>query len=249
MASFTLLPGLVADRTALFLEREGVLVLADLHIGYEEERVASGFLLPRRQEELLRGEVERLLSEYHPRRLVLNGDVKHEFGRISGQEWRVIRRLLSLVWERGCEPVVIAGNHDALLAPLLERLGLPVERSFRAGSALILHGDAPAHEVARSFAGVRLVIIGHEHPALGLSDGTRRELVKAFLVGKKRVGGRSCSLVVMPSWNPFSAGIDVLRERPLGPLLADFTGFRAFAVLDDEVLAFGRVEKLQRLMR
>ncbi len=124
------------------------------------------------------------------------------------------------------------------------------------GKMLIIHGDATIDELLTTKAidekiltTITTIICGHEHPAITISDGVRSETVKAFLVGEYRRGRKRFRMVVLPSFNPLAYGTDVLRERPLGPLLTAFGGFSAFAVLDGKVLAFGRVERLQRLQR
>jgi metallophosphoesterase superfamily enzyme len=40
-----LLPGILAENRALYLEEAKTLILSDLHIGYEEERIRAGFFI------------------------------------------------------------------------------------------------------------------------------------------------------------------------------------------------------------
>jgi len=231
--------GFAADGTALYHASSRTLVLADLHLGFAAARRARGLLLPEEQLSLLEEDLLRLFAKYVVRRVLFLGDIKHEFGRISHEEWRGVKRLLTILGDR--EPVFLAGNHDALLAPILLRHGLALQQRFRMEAdrkeILFMHG----HEQVGTSSD--LLVMGHEHPAVQISDGLRTEMAKCFLVGRRE----EQEVIVLPAWNPLVTGVNVLEERPLGPLLTSFNDFSAFAVVGDQVLAFGRVERLRRL--
>jgi len=250
-----LVPGIVAVEGALFLEESKTLVLADLHFGYEEERRNVGVLLPTGQRQIVRDAVEGLLARLSPDRVVLLGDVKHEFGRISQQEWDQVRTFIRWLQER-CDVEVVLGNHDNLLVPILKRLEIEPRRFLLLETVLLVHGDVTIGDLVEhhGLSKERLrscstIVMGHEHPAMTITDGIRSETMKCYLVGKLAVLRKKRDLVVLPSYNPLTWGTDVLRERPLGPLLTTVGGFSAFALVDGKVLAFGLVEKLQRQQR
>ena len=75
------------------------LVIADLHIGYEEALNKQGVLVPRRQFELTVERLKKLLEKTKPTRIIVLGDLKHEFGTISRQEWRESLRVLDMLLE------------------------------------------------------------------------------------------------------------------------------------------------------
>lgn len=251
-----LIPGIVADGTALYLDGARALVLSDLHIGYEQERRAAGILLPEEQKRFFLRELDRLFKRHNVGTVVLAGDVKHEFGRISDEEWRDVRDLIFSIRKRGADVKVVGGNHDNLIRPILDRLSIPLVRGLilknKNQEILVLHGDEELKTLVDSGSlekedlDADVILIGHEHPSLRITDGLRTETVKCFLVGPYRHGRKKYQMVVMPSSNPLTFGTDVLRERPLGPLLDSFGGFSAFAVLDERVLAFGSLEMMQR---
>ena len=90
---------------------------------------------------------------------------------------------------------------------------------------------------------MRTIVVGHEHPAVSVREGSRVEVFKCWLLGKWK--GRD--LLVMPSFNLMAEGTDILSERLLSPLLTDIEGFRVFAVSDEgEVLPFGTVADLRK---
>ena len=68
---------------ALYLEKFKTLVIADSHIGYEEALNKQGILVPRFQFKELIQRLEKILKKTKPKTIVVNGDIKHEFGTIS----------------------------------------------------------------------------------------------------------------------------------------------------------------------
>jgi metallophosphoesterase superfamily enzyme len=114
---------------------------------------------------------------------------------------------------------LIAGNHDVHLAPMLQRAGLdvPLVREITLGHDLLLHGDLGdetlCDERARSVSerGGR-IILGHEHPAITLSDGVATSLrCPCFLVGT--------DVLVLPAFSPWSAGTNIRHGIFLSPYL------------------------------
>jgi len=252
-----LLPGIVADKTALYLPPSKTLILADLHIGYEEERRRDGVLLPREQKKYFKKELDRLFRKYEIENVILAGDIKHEFGTISREEWFEVQEFITSIRERGASVETIQGNHDVFIGPILERLRITLKKYLIVKNGeekiLVVHGDVTLDNLQdegldeKDLEEVSTIIMGHEHPVARITDDLRTETVKCFLVGEHKHRRKKQKLVVMPSWNPLTMGIDVVQERPLGPLLVEFTGFSAFAVVERKVLAFGRVERLRRL--
>ena len=56
------------------------LVFADLHLGYEDALRERGIELPYEQYPRIKREILRRVEEFYPEVVILNGDVKHEFG-------------------------------------------------------------------------------------------------------------------------------------------------------------------------
>ena len=226
---------------ALFFGKEKVLVLSDLHIGQDESLNSNGFLVPRFQFDDLFLETQRLVKVLKPRVVVLNGDIKHEFSGILREENSRIKEFIDFL-RRKCEVVLVKGNHDSILKPLADRLGLEMRDFFVVGDCFICHGDKLFDN--DDFRRCSTVIIGHEHPAVSLRSGPRVEKYKCFLVGKYL----SKNLVVMPAMNPTSEGSDVLAQRLLSPFLkgnVSFKEFKVFIVDDDKVFDFGFLSGLE----
>src|SRR3954454_21617636 len=71
-------PGIWIDgRRALYLEKFGALVLADLHWGYAVSHRAVGNLLPVWGDEEIARQLSGLLADYAPREMIWLGDSLH----------------------------------------------------------------------------------------------------------------------------------------------------------------------------
>jgi putative SbcD/Mre11-related phosphoesterase len=225
--------------TAAFLTTSKTLVLADLHLGAEAAMVKSGILLPRTQRDETFSRIKELLERTHPAHVVLDGDLKHEFGGIHDEEWRDVLALVDLI--TAYAPLtVVQGNHDVLLDPILRKRAVPFTKTIVVDGWLIVHGDAKPDQT--QLAACKGLIIGHEHPSLLLDDGVRQEKYKCFLSGDYH-GKR---LLVLPSTYPLVEGSDVLKEAALGPVLREGKKIAAYVVEGMDVLPFGPLADLDQ---
>ena len=69
---------------AVFLPEHNTLIISDLHLGHEQALHKQGVLVPKYQYADMEARITQLLAKTKARTLVLNGDIKHEFGTISG---------------------------------------------------------------------------------------------------------------------------------------------------------------------
>ncbi|MFH1210632.1 MAG: metallophosphoesterase [archaeon] len=223
---------------SLYLKKENVLVLSDFHIGYEEALNKQGVFIPRFQFEEIIARLKKILDGLSLKMIVILGDVKHEFGTISETEWRNTLKLLDFLSGYCKEVILIKGNHDTILGPIAAKRNIKVKGSLVVGDFFLCHGD----KIPKSFS-QKFVVIGHEHPAVGLRKDSRVEVFKCFLKGNW--DGKT--LVVMPSFNLVTEGTDILKEDLLSPFLQQsLSRFEVF-VVGDEVYYFGKVEDLKRL--
>ncbi len=231
--------GIEAHGKSLWLPKSKTLIIADLHIGYEEALNKRGILAPRSQFEELKREIAELLSRFKPKTIVINGDLKHEFGEISRQEWIETTEILDLLLKRA-GVILVRGNHDTILKPIALKKGLEVRDYYciKTEKICILHGDKiPVNsEVHKS----KIIIIAHEHPSISLREGIKVEMYKCFLLGK----WHKKMLIVMPSMMPFIEGMDIRNERRLSRLLyQDISRFRVF-IVGDKIYKFGKLKEI-----
>ena len=85
---------------ALYLTKYKTLIIADSHIGFEEALNKQGIMIPRFQFKDIILRLEKILSKVKPEIVVINGDIKHEFGNISRQEWNYTLRLIDYLKRR-----------------------------------------------------------------------------------------------------------------------------------------------------
>ena len=225
----------------LLLKHEKILVLTDFHIGYEEALNKQGILVPKFQFKDIIKRLTKIFSGLKKDKIklkiiIINGDIKHEFGKISEQEWRETLRLLDFL-SKYCEDIIlIKGNHDTIIGPIAEKKKVSVVDYYFAGDVLITHGHKiPSKNILKK---AKTIIIGHEHPAISLREDVRTEKFKCFLKGKYK----RKNLVVMPSFCFVTEGNDILKEKPLSPFLdQDLRNFEV-SVVADKVYDFGKIK-------
>lgn len=94
-----------------------------------------------------------------------------------------------------------------LLVPCLRGTGVRLCDYHIVGPYAFLHGDRDFDEIHSKE--ITCWVVGHVHPAVELSDGTKRERYKCFLRGPYK--GKE--IIVVPSLFSKSEGIDVLTQN------------------------------------
>lgn len=224
---------------ALWLKKEHILIISDLHLGYEEYLHQKGVLLPKAQAQLIKGELQKIFQLVKPTIIIINGDLKHEFGKVLRQEWKEVLELINFLQQHCKELILIRGNHDVVLGPIAEKKGIKVVSEYQTKNILITHGDKITLQTTKTTA--KTIIIGHEHPAICIREKSKAEKFKCFLKGT----WNKKELIVMPSFNPLLEGTDITKEKLLSPFLTDISKFEVFAVSAGEVFRFGRVKELK----
>ncbi len=242
--------GLHALGFSLYIEELNALVVADLHLGYEQALEESGIFLPAVQYKFIKEFIVNALRESGADKLIVLGDVKHEFGSALRQEWNETLDLFATMRGMGVEAHVVRGNHDNFLIPVLKRLNVPLhDPYFKLDDHLFAHGHKELPLDAWS-GGVSRVVIAHEHPAVILRDelGVSVKL-KCFLVGRHE----GIPLVVVPALSPLMPGseINVTNVKLLSPILrrVDLDSMRVYVVdLNTGIYDFGTVHLLKKML-
>jgi putative SbcD/Mre11-related phosphoesterase len=234
-------PNLKIVDLGLLIKDKRILIFSDFHIGYEESLNKQGILVPRFQfKEVVKrlGKIFFELKKIKINKIIINGDIKHEFGRISEQEWRETLRLLDFLTKFCDEIVLVKGNHDTIIGPIAKKKKVSVVDYYFTGDILITHGHKiPNKNILKK---AKTIVIGHEHPAISLKEDVRIEKFKCFLKGKYK----RKKLIVMPSFCLATEGTDVLSEKLLSPFLdQDLRNFEV-SVVADKVYDFGKVKNL-----
>lgn len=222
--------GLIADNN---------LVLADIHLGYEESQNKQGVLMPRVHFKALLERLKKMLEGKKFDSIILNGDIKHEFGSISTSEWRNAVKLFDFLAKFTNKIQLIEGNHDPMLHYIAKKRNMDILEFVVIGDKYIFHGDKiPKDE---QFKKSKIIIIGHDHPAIGLHKQARVEVYRCFLSGK----WKDKKIIVMPSCNLASEGSDILATKPLSPFLKSGYEDLEVYIVSDAVYDFGKVANLR----
>lgn len=220
---------------ALYLEKEKILVFSDLHIGYEELLNKQGVLVPRFQLKDLIKRINNILDRVDAKKIIINGDLKHEFGTISQQEWNDTLEILNLFNNK--EIILIKGNHDSILGPIAEKKNIVIQDHYLVEDVYICHGNKIPED--DDFKKAKMIIIGHEHPCITFKE-RKDEKYKCFLKGK----WKNKVLLVLPSLNLVTQGTDITQEKLLSPFLQhNLDDFEVFAV-ENKVYGFGKLKDL-----
>ncbi|MGZ7117849.1 MAG: metallophosphoesterase, partial [Methanobacterium sp.] len=222
------------------LQINDYIIISDLHLGYEYALNAEGLMIPRFQYKKIVKRLEEIIDHSNARKIIVNGDLKHEFSKITSQEWKEVMKFIEFLNEHFDEIILIKGNHDNFTRFIAEKNDLEVYENYTVENFLVLHGD----KIPQNFNSIKedTVIIGHEHPSIGLRSGERVEKLKCYLKGVVN----DKNFIIMPSFNFVTEGSDVLQQKTISPFLKNISlgNFEVWGVEDFEVLNFGKLENL-----
>ena len=158
-------PALLVDT-----DLERVLIVADLHIGWEIDLIANGIHIPSQLPKLLT-KLQQAIDMCIPDRIIILGDIKQAIPKISIEEWRSVPEFLKTIQESVNDVSIVLGNHDGGLETLTPS---SVKIYPASGTTIgneecigLFHGHAwPSPDVLRC----DVLIMGHIHPLLVFRD-------------------------------------------------------------------------------
>ncbi len=172
------------------------LVIAELHIGYEQK------LFPQTDmffTDKLIARVRALVQQTGAKQLIVNGDVKDSVTGVTPEEGREISKFFEGV---GVPAVIIKGNHDGGIERHVHDARIEPQGGLRIGTTAIFHGNTwPSEELVHD---AKTLVVAHMHPCVEL--GGKRQA--CWLVGKlsekakeKVPNWRSLKVLVMPAFS------------------------------------------------
>ena len=237
---------IVAGYPGLFLTKHDSLVIADVHLGFESSISESGIYVPRRQLSKILEILDEMIKVTEPSRIIINGDLKHDFSRLLRQEREEIVKLIDFLRSRGVgEVIVVRGNHDNYISLVLRDLGVSLVDKLVMNKVMIVHG----HEIFDPQKyDVETIIIGHEHPSISLRDelGITYKF-QCFLKGKLTTNHE---IIVLAHMSLYASGNPVTldRETYLSPIVKKYGLIEYFKpyIIDKEagVLEFPALKDL-----
>ena len=231
-------------------QKTRTMVIADLHMGWEIALSEKGIHVPTQTPKLLK-KLTALITAYQPQKLLILGDVKHTVAKAEMSEWRDIPDFFNELEKQVQEILVIRGNHDGSLEPLLPET---VKIQPATGITLDETGFFHGHQwPSLALLGCKTLVMGHVHPVVAFRDPagfriSRQVWVKAdcnaaaltkVLLQKHgikvektaeetlrkhfKINAKTAQLFIMPSFNDFLGGRP-LNEKRLDRPKTDIVG-------------------------
>jgi hypothetical protein len=232
---------------AAYIRSAKSLVVSDLHLGYEGAMAKRGTFVPKVNLKRILEKLDKAISATGAEKMVVTGDIKHDFSGIEADEFNELYDLINFLKERKVSPILIKGNHDNFVERYKGPFKLAVYgQSKEIGNYLFFHGDELPKIPSESPA---MLMMGHEHPTISIANAVGvREKLRCFLYGNyKRI-----PILVLPEMGYFSSGTDVNlepKDQLLSPVfkLMDIDRMHAIAVGYGSTIDFGEVSKLRNI--
>ncbi len=201
---------------AIYIKDIEAIAIADLHLGYEGIMAEKGVFIPKTQFKKELATLQKIFKRKKAKRIIINGDIKHEFSETSYHEFREVRDLLEFLKKKCEEVMLVKGNHDNYINSLANRLGVAVYDELEIGDYHFSHGHRTPEK-----SKAKCLIIAHEHPAIALYDEVGgREKINCLLYGSDR----NKKIVVLPAFSTLAMGSDVNivpKQELLSPVLRE----------------------------
>ncbi len=216
---------------------DDTLIITDLHLGYESSLNNQGLMIPQFQYEKILDSLIEIQNIASADNILINGDIKHNFAKISKQEWKEVLDFIDYLQDNFIDIILIKGNHDNFTEYITKKRDLELCNEYILNEYLITHGHKLPEKIPTE---IETIIIGHEHPCIGIRSGERVEKVKAYLKGY----WNNYQLLVQPSFNQISYGSDVLHEKTISPFIKNVADFEVYAVEEYEIYPFGSLKDI-----
>jgi len=193
------------DLPVLFIKNINSIVLSDVHIGYEGEMSKKGIYIPRIQKKRFINIVNKAISVFNTKNIIVNGDFKHTFDRLTKQEKEELNEILTYLKNEGANLTIVKGNHDNYISLVTEKFdNVKLVEDLDIGEIFITHGHKQI--IPRSDT---IYIIGHEHPRLSIRDKLEfsRKFQCFLKVPIKNVP--SSKIIILPAIGIYQAGNDI----------------------------------------
>jgi putative SbcD/Mre11-related phosphoesterase len=234
---------------ALYIKKYKTLVLGDLHIGSDEALSASGAFSPVIGINEIQEITNKLLLKLKPEKIILLGDLEVHFGIIPYKQKVAILNYLRELKSKCKDIILIEGNHDKTITKIVGDINLSFVKYYELGNFFFSHGN----QVIETSKKYKYVVIGHEHPAITITNNIRTEKFKCVLIsntGKLSKTNKSTekTLIVLPSLNQTAAGTDILQETLLSPYITKkvLNDSDVFVVEELDIYPFGRLNAIKK---
>uniref|UniRef100_A0A7J2TKU0 Phosphoesterase n=1 Tax=Archaeoglobus fulgidus TaxID=2234 RepID=A0A7J2TKU0_ARCFL len=204
-------------------------IIADLHLGIENAMQKVGIAIPRMQIMDIISRTREIVDRYNIERLIIAGDLKHDFGENLPYEWDDVRSFLNSL---DVEVSVVRGNHDNFLSAILSGYSIELKEREKVDDYIVVHGHVDCDE--------EKIILAHEHPAVKIRVRGAKYSFPCFLVLDK-------SKIVLPAFSKIVSGSDILQGDFLSPIVRKAKKIEVYAV-EEEVFYLGELDVLRNIL-
>ena len=186
---------ILAKERALFLPRQKLLVISDLHLGKSAHFRKAGLQVPAT---LAKSDLERLaliIDRYQPETLLINGDMFHHELNADVDDFEKWKQNYSSL-----KFVLVKGNHDRLVPKNYQDLAIEIyEPSYCTDKFCFIHDSTHCKEETL------YPISGHVHPGVTIVGKAKQRLsFPCFYFGKE--------YAILPAFSAFT-GLFALKPK------------------------------------
>ncbi len=236
----------VGSLPAIYIRSYKTLILADIHLGYEEELANAGVYVPRFQLNHVKEVLEEAFNLVKISKVIVAGDLKHSFSGLGRIEKVELIKFFTYILPKVDEVVVVRGNHDNYLPILQKKYMFKFVEALPLGEYLIVHGHK---DVVEDYMGWKYLIFGHEHPSISLRDNVGKlGKFPCFLIGRLSDGREFLTLPAVGAYQTGSR-ISLDSETYISPILKKHALIKEIKpyIVDEDLGVFElpRLEDLQ----
>ncbi len=231
-------------KETLFFPEEKILVVGDLHLGYDLMLQESGVLIPEKQPKEVIKRLEKIFKIVESQnekinKIIFLGDIKHYF-TYEFKEKNDFREVMDFLRKKFKDEniILIKGNHDTV-----DYSENKIMKEYHIENNMVfLHGHESYPEVFDKK--IKRVVSGHLHPSVILEEQPKREMYKCFLTGKSK--GKE--FIILPSFLGIAEGTPVNNydEEYMESFFIipkkDILTFNVHVVGKDKIYDFGKVK-------
>ena len=214
----------IINEPALFIQDQKTLVVADLHIGIESELIESGVNAEPQTNKMI-DHLVLLCKKFHPKKIILLGDIKHNIPSSTIWERKDVKNFLQTIEEFGII-YVLPGNHDGNIKKLIsEKTIVYPSDGCIIGNIGFVHGHRwPSEKIMQC----EMIVMAHSHPTVMFTDRRgfrtfescwlKAGFIKDKLIERYPESIGDPQILVMPAFNPLCGGTAVNKEGIVGPI-------------------------------
>lgn len=235
----------LVNKTVFFPET-GILAIGDLHLGYEPMLRQQGVVFPFNQLEKSKKDVQNTIKTIEKnknkvKKIVLLGDIKHQFSFEIGEKFEV-RSFLNFLGRYVDEKsiILLKGNHEKFALDKRKYRNYYIQKE-----TVFIHGDKSFLRILNKK--IKTIVMGHLHPAVFLRDkkGIKKEKFKCFLIGK----WKRKNIIILPSFFPLVEGMDLnegFQNKDKFSIIpkSSLQKFNAHIIGKDKIYNFGKLKDL-----